>query len=458
MQLLIQKVVARLSCLTVLTLKVLCLASVLSAPTIAAEPFPDSVSGRLFQVQGSNTVGASLMKNFLTSYLEARGASDVRVEDLPQANEYRVIGSVQGRDVFVDVGAHGSSTGFRALLSGDADLSMSSRPIKSKEVDQMAAYGDMLGFEAEHVIAIDGLAVIVNKDNPLTRLSLDQIAGVFSGQITNWKQLGAEDLAINVYARDENSGTWDTFKSLVLRKIYRLSGSAQRFESNDELSDRVARDPGGIGFVGLASVRNSRALLVFDQGTTPLLPEHVSVATEDYLLSRRLFLYTPPSLKTEVIEDFIRFVQSDAGQFQVEQTGFISQALTAIASDAERNGPKDYLAVTEGASRLSVNFRFAEGSSVLDNKARQDIRRVQAFMARAENQGRVLTLIGFGDEKQSESRSLVLSKLRAVSVKTALHRVGVNTRPVEGFGAFLPVASNDGKEKVKNRRVEIWVR
>lgn len=448
MQLSITKFIARLLCLSVL----------FSVPVFAVESFSDSVEGRLFQIQGSNTVGASLMKNFLTSYLEARGASDVRVENLERENEYRVLGNVQGRQVYVDVGAHGSSTGFRALLNGEADLSMASRPIKSKEVQQMTAYGDMLDFEAEHVIAIDGLAVIVNKDNPLTQLRLDQIAGVFSGQITNWKQLGGEDLAIEIYARDENSGTWDTFKSLVLGKTYSLSERAQRFESNDELSDRVASDPGGIGFVGLASVRNSRALLVFDEGTTPLLPEHVSVATEDYLLSRRLFLYTPPSMKTDLINDFIHFVQSDAGQLQVEQTGFISQALTAIASDAERDAPKAYLAVTDGASRLSVNFRFAEGSSVLDNKARQDIRRVEAFMAREENQGRVLTLIGFGDEKQSESRSRVLSKLRAVSVKTALHKAGVSTQPVEGFGAYLPVASNSGKEKVKNRRVEIWVR
>lgn len=448
MQLSIKRVVAQLLCLSVLC----------SGSAFALEPFTEHANGRLFHVQGSNTVGASLMKNFLTGYFEAKGATEVRVENSSRENEYRVTGSVNGQPVYVDVGAHGSSTGFRALLENEADLSMASRAIKDKEVEQMSSYGDMLSFEAEHVIAIDGLAVIVNQNNPLTQLSLPQIAGVFSGQVTNWKQLGGEDQVIDLYARDENSGTWDTFKSLVLGKTYTLSEKAQRFESNDELSEQVSSNPGGIGFVGLASVRNSRALLVFDEGTTPLLPEHVSVATEDYLLSRRLFLYSPPSKKTDVINDFIHFVQSDAGQQQVEKTGFISQALTPIAPEEDREGPKGYLDVTEGADRLSVNFRFSEGSSSLDNKAQQDIRRVVAYMEREENKDKTLTLIGFGDEKQSDSRSRVLSKLRAVSVKTALHKAGVSTRPVEGFGAYLPVASNNGKEKIKNRRVEIWVR
>ncbi len=424
---------------------------------MAVEPFPSDISGRLFQVQGSNTVGANLMKNLLEDYFRAKGVEGVATQALAVENEYRVGGMVNGNAIYVDVAAHGSSTGFKALLAEAADLSMSSRPIKSKEVAQLSDYGHMLGFDAEHVIAIDGLAVIVHDDNPIEQLNLQQIAGIFSGQITNWQEVGGDNLPINLYARDDKSGTWDTFKSLVLRKMYKLSSSARRFESNDQLSDLVAADLGGIGFVGLASVRESRALLVSDSGTTPLRPEKVSVATEDYALSRRLFLYTPPFLKTALIEDFIRFVQTDAGQQQVESTGFISQALIATPSESFRQGPREYLEVTQSASRLSVNFRFAQGSATLDNKAQQDIQRLVAFMARDENQGKRITLVGFGDEKQTESRAIVLSKLRAVAVKSELRKQGISTEPVRGFGAYLPVASNTGKGKIKNRRVEVWV-
>ncbi|NHO66212.1 OmpA family protein [Aestuariicella hydrocarbonica] len=435
-----------------------CLGVLLFPPMLSAESFSGDASGRLFHVQGSNTVGASLMKNLLVGYFQAQGVADIDVTPSLVANEYRVGGTINGRFVYVDVAAHGSSTGFQALLAGDADLSMSSRPIKAAEVARMQSYGDMRAFEAEHVIAIDGLAVIVSRANPLTQLSLDQIAAIFSGQVTNWQQVGGEDLPINVFARDDRSGTWDTFKSLVLRKRYTLSAQASRYESNDELSDLVAADPGGIGFVGLASVRHARALRVSDEGTAPLLPHKVSVATEDYVLSRRLFLYTPPTLKTAAIRDFVHFVQTDAGQKQVERTGFVSQSLTAIAAQKVRQGPLDYLQATEGASRLSVNFRFSEGSASLDNKALHDIRRVVDYMQRQENQHKQLTLVGFGDANDSDSRALILSKLRAVAVKTKLHKEGIKSQPVEGFGAYLPVASNSGKGKLKNQRVEIWVK
>jgi len=426
--------------------------------SFVAAPFKEGVEGRLFQVQGSNTIGARLMKNLLVDYFRAKDVGGVAVQALELENEYRVGGIVDARAVYVDVAAHGSSTGFHALQHHQADLSMSSRPIKVTEVANLSHLGDMSGFDAEHVIAIDGLAVIVNHNNRVQQLSLNQIAGIFSGKIRNWSELGGRDLAINLYARDDRSGTWDTFKSLVLRKKYQLASSARRFESNDHLSDSVAGDAGGIGFVGLASVRDSRALLVFDTGTTPLHPGKISVATEDYALSRRLFLYTPPNLKTPAIDDFVRFVQTDNAQQQVESTGFVSQALIETKPQGLRQGPREYLEATQGASRLSVNFRFSQGSATLDNKARQDLQRLVAYMARSENGQKKMTLVGFGDAKQTESRALVLSKLRAIAVKSQLRKLGVSTQPVKGFGAYLPVASNADMGKIKNRRVEVWVR
>lgn len=432
-------------------------AMVSAVDSLVAAPFKPGTEGQLFQVQGSNTVGANLMKNLLIDYFRAKGVEGVAAQTLEVDNEYRVGGIVNGREVFVGVAAHGSSTGFKALQHDQADLSMSSRPIKMKEVSKLSHLGHMSGFDAEHVIAIDGLAVIVNDRNPVQKLDLNQIAKIFSGEIKNWQQLGGDDLAINLYARDNQSGTWDTFKSLVLRKKYQLASSARRFESNDNLSDSVAVDTAGIGFVGLASVRDARALLVFDSGTTPLLPGKISVATEDYVLSRRLFLYTPPSLMSPAIDDFLRFVQTDIGQQQVEATGFISQALIETKAEGFRQGPREYLEVTQGASRLSVNFRFAQGSATLDNKARQDIQRLVAYMAKPENNDKKITLVGFGDAKQTTTRAVVLSKLRAISVKSQLRKQGVSTQPVKGFGAYLPVASNTGKGKIKNRRVEVWV-
>lgn len=165
----------------------LCLS--IQATAAAVDDFPEGTQGLLFRAAGSNTVGANLMRNFLKSYLLAKGAEDIRVLPLQAENEYRVEGLVSGLPVYVEVAAHGSSTGFSALLANKADVGMSSRTIKDKEVVALATGGDMLSTEGEHVIAIDGLAIVVHRDNPLRALSLEQLAAVFSGQMRNWLSL-----------------------------------------------------------------------------------------------------------------------------------------------------------------------------------------------------------------------------------------------------------------------------
>ncbi len=429
----------------------------LSATVFAVSSLPGGEPRLLFTVHGSNTVGASLMKNLLLDYFDSKQASDIRAHDLAIENEYRVEAVVNGELVYVSVAAHGSSTAFKGLRSGAADAGMASRRIKDKEVRALEFMGDMRTFAAEHVVAIDGLAVIVNKGNPLNNLSLDQLAAIFSGQVSDWSEVGGQPGKISIHARDNNSGTWDTFKNLVLRKTVKLSTQAVRYESNDQLSDTVAQDLNAIGFVGLASVRNSKAIGVNEQGTEPLLPNQLTVATEDYPLARRLYVYTSPGIIPPVIRDFLKYSQSRQGQVQVDKTGYISQEIIGIAAQENRQGPADYLSLTENAERLSVNFRFEQGKAKLDNKAREDIRRLTKYM-QDENAARRLLLVGFGDSKQTEQRALVLSKLRAVAIKSALRREGVTNTSIAGFGAYKPVASNAGKSKIKNRRVEVWLR
>lgn len=429
----------------------------LSATVSAVSSLPNGEPRLLFSVHGSNTVGASLMKNLLLSYFESKQAGGIRVHDLPIENEYQVEAVINGELVYVNVAAHGSSTAFKGMLSGAADVGMASRRIKDKEVRGLEFKGNMRDFAAEHVVAIDGLAVIVNQRNPLNNLSLDQLAAIFSGQVSDWSEVGGQPGKISIHARDNNSGTWDTFKNLVLRKKVTLSTQADRYESNDQLSDTVSQDIGAIGFVGLASVRDSKAIGVSDLGTEPLLPNQLTVATEDYPLARRLYVYTSPGIIPSVIRDFIKFVQSSPGQAQVDKTGYISQEIIGIAASESRQGPDEYLALTEGAERLSVNFRFEQGKAKLDNKALEDIRRLTEYM-QSDNNAKRLLLIGFGDSKQTEQRALVLSKLRAVAIMSALRRQGVTNTSIAGFGAYKPVASNAGKSKIKNRRVEVWLR
>jgi len=113
------------------------------------------------------------------------------------------------------IAAHGSSTAFDGLATGGADIGMSSRPAKPEEVDRLKALGDLLGPASEHVVGLDGLAVIVHKSNPISTIGKDQLTAIFAGQVTDWSQLGAAARGktgpIALLARDNKSGTFDTF-------------------------------------------------------------------------------------------------------------------------------------------------------------------------------------------------------------------------------------------------------
>lgn len=261
----------------------------------AALPLPSSGLPAL-HIQGSNTIGAKLGPALVSGLLEKEGFSNVRVQE-SGINEQRVIGQdAQGRLVNIEVAAHGSGTGFTALGQNAAELAASSRPIKDSEAASLATLGDLKSPESEQVIAIDGLAVILHPSNPVQSLSVEQLARVFAGEVKTWEELGGRGGAIRLYARDDNSGTFDTFKELVLSSHGKtLATGAQRFESSNQLSDSVSQDPQGIGFIGLPYIRKAKPLAISAGDSQPMLPSTELVATEDYPLSRRLFFYMKPA-------------------------------------------------------------------------------------------------------------------------------------------------------------------
>lgn len=412
------------------------------------------------RLQGSNTVGAKLAPALAKQFLEQRGVVQVTVKSTAVENEFLVSGidSNSQREVGISVAAHGTATGFQALASGTADVAMASRPIKSDENKQLLdQFGDMSSEAAEHSLAIDGLAILVNSKNPIAELNREQIAGLFSGAIRNWKEVGGADLPVVIYARDERSGTWETFKELVLGKNYQLDGGAQRYESSDKLSDAVAANSAAIGFSGLASVRNARVLRVSETNTAALAPSRANVATEDYLLTRRLFLYTPPRNANAMIGAFIEFCLSERGQKTVADIGFISQNIDEIKGGDFANAPEKYSEIARSANRLSVNFRFKDGSAQLDNKALRDVDRLASYLVAPANSDRKIFLMGFSSFEKNEKRDYVLSRFRALAVRAALMKKGVNVFELQGLGAAMPVASNNEMASVKNNRVEVWV-
>ena len=412
------------------------------------------------RIQGSNTIGANLGPALVSAMLAEQGLHDIHSVPVIPPNEHSIVGTTaQGQQIRVDVAAHGSGTGFTALAAGLADLVASSRPIKDRELVDLEPLGDLKSPGAEQVIAIDGLAIILHPHNPLNQLNTEQLAQIFSGQISRWEQLGGTGGAIHLYARDDQSGTWETFKELVLnRNGQPLSSTAQRFESSEQLSEAVSHDPQAIGFIGLPYIREAKAVAIVDGASQPMLPLTSLIASEDYPLSRRLFLYLPPATNNPWAKALVAFTQSPQGQAIVGQNGFVAQSVQADNVMPGAHMPEQYQALTREAQRLSVNFRFEEGSASLDNKARQDLLRVVDYLSAHGKLDKQVTLVGFGDAKDDPQRAQLLSRLRAMAVRRELVKSGVVLREIQGYGAQMPVAANTEDEgRLKNRRVEVWV-
>jgi phosphate transport system substrate-binding protein len=342
-------------------------------------------------------------------------------------------------------------------MTGEAEIWASSRPAKDKEVQAAVLFSNLLAPESEHVLGIDGLAIVVNPKNSISQLSKEQLGRIYSGEVTNWSELGGHDQPITLFARDENSGTWDSFKNMVLGKRFQLSEQARRFESSENLVNNVLNNDGGIGFIGMAFVGKSKLLAISDGPTQAFKPTQLTVATEDYALSRRLFFYTHSEPSNSYVKEFMSYAQGIKGQAIVRSEGFISQNVESMNVGLAEDLPDDYVEMVQGAKRLSVNFRFNEGSAKLDNKALKDIQRLAYFIKEQGAQSELL-LIGFGDKRKNENRSKLLSKLRAMAVRRELARLGIYPQETTGYGDFNPVASFEGSSRVKNRRVEVWLR
>ncbi|MEE4330345.1 MAG: phosphate ABC transporter substrate-binding/OmpA family protein [Wenzhouxiangella sp.] len=410
------------------------------------------------RLHGSNTVGEELAPALIRGWLESEGYS--RIEETETAPLERLFIGVDpaGETLTIELHAHGSSTGFRGLASGRADLGMSSRRIRQQEVEQLSPMGRLDDARHEFVIGIDGLAVIVHPSNPIDALSIEQIRGVFSGRIDNWARLGGPNLPIRRYARDEQSGTFDSFDSMVMQDAA-LARDSERFESSSELSDRVSRDPGGIGFIGLPYIDRAKALSV-SAGGAAVPPERFSSATEDYPLSRRLYLYVPEDQIDGPGGRLADFAVSRAGQARVDEIGFVGQAIEIEQLALPEDAPSAYREYVRGAWRASMNFRFEPQRAVLDSKSRRDLDRLIDHLNQVAERPYEVLLMGFADPSETSPYfSLSLSNDRVQYVAEILARAGLRVPTARGFGDALPLAEGTGESAAaKNRRVEVWLR
>ena len=301
------------------------------------------------------------------------------------------------------------------------------------------------GLPAAHGQAI---AVIVHPDNPVRVLDTEQVKGIFTGAVRDWAEVGGAPGPIEVDSLQPQSTTFDLFNQLALggRGVAQV---ARRFEDSATLSDRVAAERGAIGFVGLAWVRSASAVAISEHGLAPTLPSPFTVASETYPFSRRLYLYTMPKPRAPVVADFVAFALSPEGQQIVRQSGHVDLSIALLGAGGEAPAPPQVSALTGGARRLTLDFRFRAGGRALDSRATRDLDRLVAYLHGAPPAR--LFLLGFGGDRLE---SLEAARL----VDAELRRRGIKPAVVEGFGDAMPLSSRaDATGQQRNRRVETWL-
>jgi phosphate transport system substrate-binding protein len=220
------------------------------------------------------------------------------------------------RGVNVVVSESGSGNGAKSLINATCDIANMSRAMKGKEFKAAADKGIQ---PVAHVVALDGIAIVVHPSNNVEGLTVEQVRNIYLGKISNWRQVGGPNVPIVVVCRDTNSGTFETFHGLVMKK-QKVASSSETVGSNGAARQRVQTTRGAIAFVGLGYIDDSvKALEV-----NGVYPERATVSTGKYPIARPLFMYTNgyPKMGSSLYQ-FVTLHLTRKGQEMVESIGFV---------------------------------------------------------------------------------------------------------------------------------------
>ena len=459
--------------------------------TCEGEGCPEVVLfGAEFAATGSSSMARDLMPNLIQGYTDRLDASLEReVGTGGDDRLMRIIHSSGQEMAAIDLAATQPAEAFDALAGGTADIVMAARPITEEQADALRASGleDPRTSGGERIVAMDGVVALVHPDNPLTTISLEQLAQVFAGEITNWADLGGPDMAISLYAPASDSTTMESFDDLAMAPAgLSVTGAVERIANEREVSDRVSGDQGGLGLASFAYRRASRPLSISQACGIVSNPNAFSIKTEEYPLSRRLYLYTSGEQRLPGhARRLLEFASSEEALPYVEDAGFVSLAPSRQGLDAQGRRiaysitrqeefslpvMQEMLSELEGATRLSTTFRFTPGSSQLTAKSQREAEALARDIAAGRYDGREVMLVGFTDAIGQFQLNRALAERRAQGVLFTMAEavntdatpggsIGGATISVQGYGEMLPVGCNTSFQgRVANRRVEVWVR
>ncbi|SEW42180.1 phosphate ABC transporter substrate-binding protein, PhoT family [Cognatiyoonia koreensis] len=446
-------------------------------------PKPETTSADV-QVAGSDTVGLDMMPLLISGYASYL---DAEASVFATGKEGEIHAKLVSDSGFGDkigtylVTSTSSDDAFKTLLNGSAQIGMATRRVLPAEARELrnAGAGNMTSPEQEHIIAVDSLVVIAHPDNPVNSLSIEQLAGIYAGEITNWSDVGGNDAPITIISRQEGSGIRSVFED----RVFGASGAktaASAIEENDNslTAASVNADVNAIGYVGYAFQRGAKALSLVNECGINMTPDEFSAKTEEYALQHRLYLYNRGDDLDAAADEFINYVMSDEADSVIAKSGFIDLSITrreqAMNGDRARmlldpsvdayegSVMREMLSQMADHDRLSTTFRFRTGSSRLDERGAIDMARLADYLE-AQPEGSKIMFVGFTDGVGEFDNNHALSIGRAEQVMNMMQQfAGDRLAGIEftasGYGEVAPSACNTAEDgRAINRRVEVWI-
>lgn len=423
-------------------------------------PDPDEMVARA-RVGGPPDMIHRLMPALLETFADVNGYDYVRLFHDDASVSWELKDRETGRLLAVFEGSvtEGDSESLVQLASRDLDMALG-RQAAGRDIRQ-------------DVIALDALVPIVAPQNPRVMVTFDQLQGLLNGRLQRWSRLGGADVPVALHLPAD--------KDSLVKRLYPAMRFAEpaRHDDPTEVAEAVAGDPAALGLAPFSMIGNAVPLVVSGACGLATPATRETIRSEDYPITQPLFLQRVGARQPKLVRDFIGFARSHEAQPVIRAAGFVDQAIGRIGF--ERQGDRiaiavmaagedaaamatvrDMIGALMSAERLTLTFRFRDGSSELDPQSASNVLRLADAIGRGEFDSRELLFVGFSDGMGDEDGNLRLSERRAGTVRRAV-AARVLGEPVTlsstAFGEAMPMACDDTPWGPRiNRRVEVWLR
>lgn len=404
------------------------------------------------RILGEAEAGAALVAPLVAAFAASRGldvVADGAVTRLVERGKGQVLAEVS----FAPAAPEAA---LAALAAGRAELVLSA--------------GTAPDFGAR-VLALDALMPVVGRDNPVGKIASVDLARVLAGEVTNWAQIGGPDMPLVLHGLAAGS-----IADALAGRLGRAVALGETHGDLAELATAVARDPWGIAVTTRKAAGEAKTITLTDSCGFPLVPSPLAVKAEDYPLTLPLNLLTPRRRLPLMAREFLEFLALPEAQAAIARAGYVDRGverqtlmadglrlMNAIAGAGEETSLPDLkrlVAAMDGAERVSLTFRFEDGSSTLEAASQENLTDLARMLEAGLFAGETLVLAGFSDGSGAAAANLALSDERAKAVRDALALAApdVTLPEVLAFGEAMPMACDEtAAGRRLNRRVELWV-